>query len=107
MRAEEAQARESGATTHKPGRNLGDGARGAEAGSAATGQTKAEGLSLMDAVVERSNLWLAYQKVVQNRGAPGVDGLPVEQFKDWLKMHWPSVRAALLEGIRPRIPVIE
>lgn len=98
MRAGEAQARESGAMTQEPGRNLGGGAHGAEAGAAATEQTKAEGPSLMEAVVERSNLWLAYQRVVQNRGAPGVDGLPVEQFKDWLKMHWPSVKAALLDG---------
>jgi RNA-directed DNA polymerase len=52
----------------------------------------------MDAVVERSNLWAAYRRVVSNRGAPGVDGLPVDQFADWLKMHWPSVKAALLEG---------
>ncbi|MFP3647885.1 group II intron reverse transcriptase/maturase, partial [Paraburkholderia sp. SIMBA_054] len=40
----------------------------------------------------------AYRRVVSNRGAPGVDGLPVDQFADWLKMHWPSVKAALLEG---------
>jgi RNA-directed DNA polymerase len=49
-------------------------------------------------VVERSNLWLAYQRVVQNKGAPGVDGLTVAEFKDWLKVHWPSVKRALLEG---------
>ena len=52
----------------------------------------------MEEVVERSNLQLAYQRVVENKGAPGVDGLPVPQFKDWLKMHWPSVKRALLEG---------
>ncbi len=52
----------------------------------------------MEAVVERSNLWAAYRRVVSNRGAPGVDGLSVEQFADWLKIHWPSVKAALLEG---------
>ncbi|WP_338911207.1 reverse transcriptase domain-containing protein [Mycetohabitans rhizoxinica] len=98
MRAEEAQARGKGAMTQEPGRNLGEGAHGAEVGTAATGQTKAQGPSLMEAVVERSNMWLAYQRVVQNRGAPGVDGLPVEQFKDWLKMHWPSVKAALLDA---------
>ncbi|RQT01692.1 group II intron reverse transcriptase/maturase [Burkholderia contaminans] len=98
MRAEEAQARESGAMKQEPERNSGDGARGAEAGTAAAGQTKAEGPSLMEAVVERSNLWLAYRRVVENRGAPGVDDLPVEQFKGWLKIHWPSVKAALLEG---------
>ena len=50
----------------------------------------------MEAVAERSNLWLAYRRVVENRGAPGIDGLSVEQFKDWLKTHWPGVKAASL-----------
>jgi group II intron reverse transcriptase/maturase len=36
--------------------------------------------------------------VVQNKGAPGVDDLTVTEFKDWLKVHWPSVKRALLEG---------
>ncbi|MFZ1097945.1 MAG: group II intron reverse transcriptase/maturase [Steroidobacteraceae bacterium] len=52
----------------------------------------------MERVVERSNLRLAYQRVVQNKGAPGVDDLTVTEFKDWLKVHWPSVKQALLEG---------
>jgi RNA-directed DNA polymerase len=52
----------------------------------------------MERVVERSNLWSAYQRVVQNKGAPGVDNLTVTEFKDWLKVHWPSVKQALLEG---------
>jgi hypothetical protein len=30
-------------------------------------------------------------------GAAGVDGLLVAEFKDWLKVHWPSVKQALLE----------
>lgn len=52
----------------------------------------------MEAVVARDNLWLAYQRVVRNKGAPGVDGLTVGALKDWLKVHWPSVKAALLDG---------
>jgi RNA-directed DNA polymerase len=52
----------------------------------------------MEEVVERSNLQLAYQRVVENKGAPGVDGVPVAEFKDWLKRHWPSVKTALVEG---------
>lgn len=71
---------------------------GAEVGTAADGQTKAEGLRQMDAVVERSNLWRAYERVVRNKGAAGVDGLTVTDFKAWLQQHWPSVRAALLAG---------
>jgi len=52
----------------------------------------------MERVVERSNLWSAYQRVVRNKGAPGVDDLAVTEFKDWLKVHWPSVKEALLAG---------
>jgi group II intron reverse transcriptase/maturase len=52
----------------------------------------------MDAVVERNNLWQAYARVMRNKGAAGVDGLTVEEFKAWLQQRWPSVRAALLAG---------
>jgi RNA-directed DNA polymerase len=52
----------------------------------------------MELVVERSNLAQAYQRVVKNKGAPGVDDVSVTEFKGWLKMHWPSVKTALLEG---------
>lgn len=52
----------------------------------------------MEAVVERGNVWLAYRRVVENKGAPGVDGVVVAEFKDWLKEYWPTVRAALLAG---------
>ena len=71
---------------------------GAEVGTAADGQTKAEGLWQMDAVVERPNLWRAYERVMQNKGAAGVDGLTVFELKAWLQQHWPSVKAALLAG---------
>lgn len=71
---------------------------GAEMGTVADGQTKAEGLRQMDAVVERSNLWRAYERVMRNKGAAGVDGLTVHEFKSWLQRHWPSVKAALLTG---------
>jgi group II intron reverse transcriptase/maturase len=71
---------------------------GAEVGTAADGQTKAEGLRQMDAVVERCNLWQAYERVMQNKGAAGVDGLTVSELKVWLQQHWPSVKAALLAG---------
>jgi hypothetical protein len=52
----------------------------------------------MEAVVERSNLWTAYRRVVENKGSAGVDGVSVSEFKDWLKEHWPTVKVALLAG---------
>jgi retron-type reverse transcriptase len=52
----------------------------------------------MERVVERSNMRLAYQRVVENKGAPGVDAVTVAELKDWLKRHWPRVKEALLAG---------
>lgn len=98
MIVDEAQARESGAEGREAGQYPVGRPCGAEPITAAAGQTKAEVPRLMEAVVERNNLWLAYRKVVRNGGAPGGDGLPVGSLKDWLKVHWPSVKAALLEG---------
>jgi RNA-directed DNA polymerase len=34
--------------------------------------------------------------VVENKSASGVDGVTSAEFKDWLKVNWPSVKEALL-----------
>ncbi|MBW7929408.1 MAG: group II intron reverse transcriptase/maturase, partial [Fimbriimonadaceae bacterium] len=52
----------------------------------------------MDAVCERGNLKLAYQRVVKNKGAAGVDGIGIAEFDDHLKQHWPTIKAKLLAG---------
>jgi group II intron reverse transcriptase/maturase len=59
----------------------------------------------MDAVCERGNLWLAYDRVVKNKGAAGVDGIGVAEFKDYLKQHWPAIKASLLAGSYQPSPV--
>jgi group II intron reverse transcriptase/maturase len=41
---------------------------------------------------------LAYQRVVKNKGAAGVDGIGVSEFKEHLKQHWPTIKAKLLAG---------
>ena len=63
-------------------------------------RTKAEvaATGLMEAVVERGNLMLAYQRVVANKGAAGVDELTVAELKGHLKRHWPTIRTRLLDG---------
>ena len=66
-------------------------ARGVEVGTATGGRTKSEDCATMERVVERANVWLAYQRVVRNKGAAGVDGVTVAEFKDWLVVHWASV----------------
>lgn len=72
----------------------------AEEESAAQSRTKAEMKhdNLMEAVVERGNLWLAYDRVLKNKGSAGVDGIGRDQFKAHLQRHWPTIRARLLAG---------
>lgn len=96
MQVDEATRQATAPATEADERISSRAAVGAEIGTAACGRTKAEGLRQMDAVVERSNLWLAYERVMKNKGAAGVDGLTLSEFKAWLQQHWPSVKAALL-----------
>jgi hypothetical protein len=63
------------AGTEGDGRNLSRAVAGAEAGTAAVGRTKPETARLLEAALERSNMLCAYERVVKNKGAPGVDGL--------------------------------
>ena len=99
MRDEEAEAHASAARSEADGRNLSGAGSGAESRTAAVGLPKPEALRLMEAVVERSNLFSAYERVVKNQGAPGVDRLTVSEFKPWLQQHWVRVRQDLLMGV--------
>lgn len=98
MPANEAEARASAAPSVGGRRNLPGTDGGAEAGTTAGGETKPEALRLMEAVVERSNMMCAYERVVNNQGAPGVDGLTTTELKPWLQVHWGKIREALLAG---------
>ena len=98
MTLEKAEASEGMAPSTGARRNCASVSAGAEVGSAAVGQTKSEGLRLMEAVVERGNLWLAYERVVSNRGAAGVDEMTTDELKGYLKRRWPVIKAALLAG---------
>ena len=50
----------------------------------------------MEAVVEPGNLKKALARVRRNKGAPGVDGMTVDELGDHLKVHWPEIRSRLL-----------
>lgn len=62
--------------------------------------------NLLKRALERSNMFRALKRVRRNRGAPGVDGMTVDELPGYLKKHWPEIRTQLLEGrYRPR-PVL-
>src|SRR5580700_4075392 len=61
--------------------------------------------SLMEEVCERENLKQALRRVLANKGSPGVDGMTVERFSDFLREHWPAIRTQLLSGTYQPQPV--
>ncbi len=96
MKAEE--TRQVTTQAEELAQNAGGAAMGAETDVTTRWRTKAESSGLMDVVCERDNLWLAYQRVVKNKGAAGVDGIGIAAFKDHLKQYWPTIKAKLLAG---------
>jgi len=106
MKAEDSRQADTG--EEESGQNSEGTLRGAEADVTTRLRTKAEWereSGLMDAVCERGNLMLAYQRVVKNQGAAGVDGIGIAEFKDHLKQHWPTIKAKLLAGEYMPAPV--
>ena len=90
--------RQDGAQVAGSGRNPERAALRVQMDSAAGPRTKAETIGLMEAVCERGNLWSAYERVVGNKGAAGVDGIDRLTFKAHLQQHWPTIKAKLLAG---------
>ena len=59
---------------------------------------RSETKRLMDAVVERENMTEALRRVERNKGAAGIDKMPVSGLRPFLKEHWPRIREELLSG---------
>lgn len=58
---------------------------------------------LMEEVCDPGNLKRALQRVRQNQGAPGIDGMTVQELPSYLGDHWSQIRTQLLEGkYKPR-----
>jgi RNA-directed DNA polymerase len=64
-----------------------------------------EPMDVMSAVVDRPNMQRAYDRVLRNKGAPGVDGMTVDELKGYLKTHWSMHKQELLEGSYQPQPV--
>ena len=65
----------------------------------------AETEELMEEVCNRENLVRAWKRVRRNKGSPGVDGMTIDDARDYLGEHWPSIRSQLLAGTYQPQPV--
>ena len=56
-------------------------------------------------VLDEDNLHKAWKQVKANKGAPGIDGISIEEFSEYALRHWVRIKAALLEGTYTPSPV--
>jgi group II intron reverse transcriptase/maturase len=61
--------------------------------------------ALLALVLERENLQRALKQVRRNQGAPGIDGMTVDELPEYLRHHWPDLRAKLVAGTYVPQPV--
>lgn len=69
-----------------------------QARTACRENTRDENSKLMEEVLRRENVTAAYERVVRNGGAPGVDGMTVDDLMGYCREHWARIREELLGG---------
>lgn len=72
-----------------------------------TDHSDPEAERLMETIVSRGNMMAALSRVVANKGAPGVDNMPVTALKGYLHEHWPHIKEELLAGKYTPQPVLK
>lgn len=68
-------------------------------------KSPAETERLMEEICERENLKRALRRVQANKGAPGVDGMTVNQLGVYLRQEWSLIHQQLLDGTFAPKPV--
>ena len=53
---------------------------------------------LLEDVLASDNLARAWKRVKANKGAPGIDGMTIEDFPAHARAHWPAVREQIRQG---------
>src|SRR5512139_3167972 len=76
-----------------------------QASTAVKEKTQPGAKVLMEEVLRRENMLRALRRVRSNKGAPGVDGMTLEELVSYLKENWPRIREELLRGAYRPAPV--
>ena len=61
---------------------------------------------LLERILSTENIRQAWKQVRANKGAPGIDGITVEQFPDTFRELWSQIRLDLFEGTYVPSPVL-
>jgi RNA-directed DNA polymerase len=61
--------------------------------------------NLMEQILNPENLHRAWKRVKSNQGAPGIDGMRIEEFPAHARIHWKEICQTLREGTYQPSPV--
>ena len=68
-------------------------------------EASAETETGLEQVLEASNMQRAWQRVRRNRGAPGIDGMAIDEFPAFAREHWERISSQIKEGTYRPAPV--
>lgn len=60
---------------------------------------------LLERILSRPNMSLAWRQVKANRGVPGVDNMPIDDFMAYAHEHWTEIRSSIFAGTYKPLPV--
>lgn len=62
-------------------------------------------MKLIEQILDKNNVRTALEKVVTNKGAAGIDGMKVEDLRDYMNANWTSIKQSILERSYKPAPV--
>ncbi len=60
---------------------------------------------LLERILSGMNMQQAWKRVKANKGAPGIDNMSIDDFPDFARENWSSIRKSLSEGSYQPLPV--
>ena len=61
--------------------------------------------TMIEEILDPQNLAAAWKRVKANKGAPGIDGMTIEEFPAFVRKHWLRIAQALMDGTYCPAPV--
>ncbi len=54
-------------------------------------------MKLIEQILDKNNVRTALERVISNNGAAGIDGMKVEDLRDYMNANWMSIKQSILE----------